>query len=339
MQARLFIHTSGAKALSDPRGNVKLQRMQVRLSLQQLSAFLTLAETGGFGDAAEALGVSQPALSRTIQQIESRLGARLFDRDTRKLRLTPAGERLEPLARRMLAEYQNAFAEFDDFVAGRQGAVRIAALPSVAAMLLPGTIARFRERQPDVRIHISEDVGRPVHRAVLDGAADIGLATAPPITSDLRYKPLLRDEVVLVCRADDMLAQRDEHPWSVFANRAFVMPSPETGLRAMIDQALDKAGVSAEPLFNCKQPTTIGALVNAGIGVAALTRLTLAQLDSPTLAYRKLRNPTAARSIGVVTHAARSLAPAAKLFLKELDAQARVLAPTIDGSPRAGDAS
>jgi LysR family carnitine catabolism transcriptional activator len=307
--------------------------MQMRLNLQQLSAFLTLADTGSFGDAAEALGVSQPALSRTIQQIENRLGARLFDRDTRKLRLTPAGERLEPLARRLLQEYQGVFSEFDDFVAGRQGLVRIAALPSVAAMLLPGTIVRFRERHPDVRIQIWEDVGRPVHKAVLDGQADIGLSTPPPITSDLRYKPLLRDEIALVCRKDDMLAQREEHDWTVFATRAFVMPSPETGLRAMIDQALEKAGVAAEPLFNCKQPTTIGALVNAGIGVAALSRLTLAQLDSPTLAYRKLRNPTVARSIGVVSPAARSLPPAARLFLKELEAQARLLAPTIDGSP------
>lgn len=311
--------------------------MQVRLNLQQLSAFLTLADTGSFGDAAEALGVSQPALSRTIQQIENRLGARLFDRDTRKLRLTPAGERLEPLARRLVHEYHSVFTEFDDFVAGRQGVVRIAALPSVAAMLLPATIIRFRERQPDVRIEIWEDVGQPVHRAVLEGRADIGLATPPSISSDLRYRQLLRDEIVLVCRTDDMLAHRDEHEWAVFASRSFIIPSRETGLRAMIDQALERAGVVAEPLFNCKQPTTIGSLVNAGLGIAALSRLALAQLDSPTLAYRKLRNPTVARSIGVVTHAARSLAPAARLFLKELDAQARLLAPTIDGAPPSGD--
>ena len=122
--------------------------MQARLNLQQLSAFLTLADNGNFGDAAEALGVSQPALSRTIQQIEGKLGARLFDRDTRKLRLTPAGERLEPLARRLMNEYQEVFAEFDDFVAGRQGVVRIAAFPSVAALLLPGTIVGFASANP-----------------------------------------------------------------------------------------------------------------------------------------------------------------------------------------------
>jgi DNA-binding transcriptional LysR family regulator len=307
--------------------------MQTRLSLQQLKSFVALAEAGSFGHAAEVLGVSQPALSRMIQQIETRLGARLFDRDTRKLRLTPAGERLEPLARRLISAYRDVFADFDNFVAGRQGVVRIAALPSIATLLLPATIARFRERQPDVHIEIWEDVGQPVHRAVIDGRADFGVATPPPESSDLRFRPLLRDEVVLVCRADDMLARRDEHSWAVFATRVFITPSPETGLRALIDQAMDRAAVVAEPLFKCKQPATIGSLVNAGIGIAALTRLTLAQLDSPTLAWRRLREPTAARSVGIVTHAARSLAPAARLFLKELDAQARQLAASIDGAP------
>lgn len=337
MQPGLFMHSRAESYCRSAPVRGKFAAMQPRLNLQQLSAFLTLADTGSFGDAAESLGVSQPALSRTIQQIEGKLGARLFDRDTRKLRLTPAGERLEPLARRLITEYQEVFAEFDDFVAGRQGLVRIAALTSVAAMLLPSTIVSFRERQPDVRIQIWEDVGRPVHSAVLEGRADIGLSTPPPINSDLRYRPLLRDEVVLVCRKDDMLAQREEHDWSVFATRAFVILSPETGLRTMIDRAMDEAGVAAEPLFSCKQPTTIGSMVNAGLGISALSRLTLAQLDSPTLVYRKLRNPAVARSIGVVTHAARSLSPAARLFLKELDAQAKLLAPSINGAPRPGD--
>lgn len=320
--------------MPNPAGGVNLTAMQTRLNLQQLSAFMTLANTGSFGDAAQALGISQPALSRSIQQIENRVGTKLFDRDTRRLRLTPAGKRLEPLARRLISEYREAFAAFDDFVAGRQGVVRVAAFPSIATMLLPATIARFRERYPEVRIQIWEDVGKPTHRAVHEGQADIALATPPAANDELRYKPLLRDELVLVCRKDDTLALKEEHDWTVFATRAFVMPSSETGLRSLIDQAIGEAGISVEPLFNCKEPATIGALVNAGIGIAALTRLTLAQLNSPTLAWRRLRSPTVARTIGVVSNPARSLPPAAQLFLKEIEQQAKVLAPAIDGSLR-----
>lgn len=304
--------------------------MHIRLSLQQISAFLSLADTGSFRDAAIALRISQPALSRAIQQVESLLAVRLFDRDTRKVSLTAAGERLEPLARRILNEYESSFAEFDEFVAGHQGVIRIATLPSVATMLLPDAIARFREHHPKVKIEIWEDVGAPVHRAVLDRRADIGLAPPPQAADDLRYRQLLRDEVVLVCRADDPLAQIGEHDWSVFSGRPFIATSRETGLRTMIDHALLEAGVVAEPLFNCKQPGTVGSMVSASIGIAALSRLTLAQMDSPTLVYRRLRNPVVARSIGAITHVARTLPPAARLFLAEIEAQARVLAMKID---------
>lgn len=315
-----------------PRMPLDLPRMDNRLSLQQITAFLGLADSGSFRDAAIALRISQPALSRSIQQTESLLSVRLFDRDTRKVSLTAAGERLEPLARRVLTEYERAFSEFGEFVAGQQGVVRIATLPSLAAMLLPGPIARFRANHPKVRIEIWEDVGAPVHRAVLDRSADIGLAPPPQVVDDLRYQKLLKDEIVLVCRTDDPLAQIEEHDWSVFAQRPFISTSRETGLRTMIDHALLQAGVAAEPLFNCKQPGTVGSMVNASIGIAALSRLTLAQLDSPTLTYRRLRHPTVARSLGAITHTARTLPPAARLLLTEIEGWARVLAAKMEDS-------
>lgn len=303
-----------------------VRRMDARLSLQQIAAFLKLAETGSFRDAATALGVSQPALSRMIQQVETRLETRLFDRDTRKVRLTPSGESLLPLAQRIRREYEDAFAEFDEFLAGRRGVVRIATLPSVATLLLPSAIAAFRRCHPDVRIEIWEDVGAPVHRAVLDRVADIGLAPPPQTADGLHYRPLLRDDVVLVCRSDDPLATARSYDWSVFAQRPFITTSPETGLRTMIDHALLEAGVQAEPLFNCKQPATVGSLVDAGVGIGALSRLSLAQLQSPTLVGIPLRGPVVARSLGVVTHIGRSLPPAARAVLGEIEKEAARLA-------------
>ncbi len=306
--------------------------MDARLSLQQIAAFLKLAETGSFRDAAAALGVSQPALSRTIQQVEARLETRLFDRDTRKVHLTPSGECLLPLVQRVQREYAEAFAEFDEFMAGRRGVVRIAALPSVAALLLPGAIGAFRSHHPDVRIEIWEDVGAPVHRAVLDRMADIGLAPPPQTTDGLHYRPLLRDDVVLVCRRDDPLATARSYDWSVFTQRPFITTSRETGLRTMIDHALLEAGVQAEPLFNCKQPATVGSLVDASVGIGALSRLSLAQLRLDTLVGIPLRDPVVARSLGVVTHIGRSLSPAACAVLVEIETAAASLAASLAAS-------
>lgn len=299
--------------------------MRVRLTLPQLHSFLKLTKLCAFKDAAASLGVSQPALSRTIQLIETRVGTRLFDRHTRKVTLTPAGEKLRPLAEQLLQHYDSAFADLDAFVNGHQGQIRIASLSSAAAALLPTAIAAYQKRCPSVRLEISEDLTHPVHRMVHSGEADIGLATPPQTHGDLNYKHLLHDELVLVCRKDDPLTRKDEYDWSVFADHPFIGMSHESALRSMVDNAFLQVGMTVKPLFNCKQPTTIGNLINASLGVSALPRLTLAQIDSSSLTFRPLKNPVITRSIGIVTHAARSLSPAARRFQLELENQAQLL--------------
>jgi len=297
--------------------------MRIRLTLPQLDAFLKLTELGSFRDAAAASGVSQPAFSRTIQLIEGRVGARLFDRDTRNVTLTAAGARLRPLAERLIKTYDEAFDELDQFIGGRQGRVRIAALPSVAAGLLPATIKAFQAKHPEVQIDIWEDISGPVHRAVAAGEADIGLATPPPPQESLKYKALMPDELVLVCRHDDPLTSQDAYDWSVLADRPFIGMSPDSSLHGMINAAFEQAGLDIRPLFNCRHPTTIGSLVAESLGVTVLPRLTLAQMASPALTWRRLENPSISRSIGLITHASHSMSPAGLLFSKELERQAR----------------
>lgn len=296
-----------------------------RLTLPQLSAFLKLAETSSFRDAATQLGVSQPALSRTIQHIETRVGARLFDRDTRSVTMTPAGERLRPLAVRLLEDYETVFRELHEFVEGREGVIRIAALPSVACAFLPAAIQNFQTKFPGVRFEIWEDVGEPVHHVVRERTADIGLAPPPDFAGDLRYQELIKDSIVFVCRKDDPLADAPQHNWSIFSEHPFISMSGETGLRKMVESGLAQSGVLVDRLFNCKQPTTAASLITAGQGISALTRLTMAQIASPSLVWRPLVDPVVTRSIGIVRHKGRSLSPAGQAFVRELERQARAM--------------
>lgn len=298
--------------------------MRVRLTLPQLSTFLKLAELGSFRDAALALGISQPALSRTIQLIEGRVGARLFDRDTRSVTLTPVGLELRPLAERIIANYDDTFAEIDEFISGRRGRVRIAAFPTIAAALLPPAIAHFQAAHPAVRVDIWEDVASPIHRALIDGHADLGLATPPSPSPQLNFKLLLNDELVLLCRADDPLAAQEVCDWTAFERRPFIAMSAESGLRAMIEGAFAQAGVAVQPLYNCKQVTTVGSLVGASLGVSALPRSALSLLSWPELTSRPLVGPSVFRQIGVISPV-RSLPPSSLLFMRELEQQARQL--------------
>ncbi len=297
--------------------------MRMKVTLHQLEVFLSVAELRSFTEAGRALNVSQPALSRTIRQIEDGVGARLFDRDTRNVELTPAGRELAPIARRILGEFEGAFSELAQFVEGRSGRVTVAALPSIAAAILPATIERFRHGHPQVDFTIRDALSDVIVSAVDEGHADLGVTVRPPVSERLAYRPLLSDDFVLVCRADDPLAGDAAVPWSVFEGRAFIAMASSSSVRAMTDAAFLQAALAVKPLYECEHIATAGSLIAAGLGVTALPRLTLPLIGFARMSVRPLEQPILSRSIGVVTRIGRSLSPAAQAFLTALIEDAR----------------
>ncbi|WP_407520249.1 LysR family transcriptional regulator [Methylobacterium oryzisoli] len=291
---------------------------------QQLAAFLHVATTGSFSEAARLQGVSQPALSRTIQQMESAVGQRLFDRTTRQVALTPIGLDLRRIAERLAAEFDSATSELARLVEGRSGQIAVAALPSIAAVLLPPAIARFREGRPDVEVTILDGLSESVLDVVAQGRADLGLTIRPSPHAMLTYRPLLSDEFGLVCRSDDPLAGEGALPWSVFRNRPFVAMASTSSVRQMTDAAFLQAGLAIPPLFGCAFLGTTGHLVAAGLGITALPRLTLPLLAQLGLVWRRLEKPLMRRQMGLVTRTGRTLAPAALALQAALEQQARL---------------
>lgn len=285
---------------------------------QQMSAFLHLCRTGSFGEAAQLQGVSQPSLSRTIQHMEAVIGRRLFDRTTRHAVLTATGQELKPIAERLVSEFTGAFGELARFLEGRSGRVVVAALPSVAAALLPRAIAEFRAAHPGVDFQIKDGLSESIEEIVMAGGADCGLTIRPLPARALAYRQILTDRFGLVCRSDDSLAGKGPLPWSVFAHRPFIAMAPGSSVRAMTDAAYLKAGLAVAPLYECAFLGTTGNLVAAGLGITALPRLTLPLVGAAGLVWRPLVRPTLDRSIGIVTRVGRALAPAAEGFLQAL---------------------
>jgi DNA-binding transcriptional LysR family regulator len=288
--------------------------MRINITPQQLVAFLRVAETESFSEAAQRLSVSQPSLSRTIRMIEETLGSRLFDRDTRNVSLTPAGHELKPIAQRIVREFDSSFSELSRFVTGRRGRVGIAALPSMAAVLLPHAIVRFRETRPDVDFQIIDAHSGSVEDAVAEGLAEIGLTARPNPDRHLVYHPLLSDEFGLVCRKDDPLVAMETVRWSVFTDRRFVAMSSGSSVRAITDAAFLQHGMAVAPLFECGYLATARALVDAGLGITALPGLTVPLMAESGLVWRPLVG-TYRRSLGVVRRAGVSLSPATLEFI------------------------
>lgn len=288
---------------------------RINLNLAELQAFARLAELGSFRAAAEEVGLSGPAFSRLIARIEDRLGARLFDRDTRNVRLTPAGRTLLETTERILNEADSALSEFDAYLAARHGRVTIAGLPSVTAGLLPGVVARFAKERPDVEVRIFDALSDGVFAAILDGRADLGFSAGSVNSSDrLTFRPLLEDPFMAIAAAGGVFAERRRYTWTEVTAQPFVAMAPGTSVRALTDAALSQIGASLRPRFEVSHLATAGALVAEGLGATALPKLCLPVAGGASFDVRELEAPRMIRKIGLVYAADRTLSPASRVL-------------------------
>lgn len=292
--------------------------MRIDLSIRQLEAFVQVAASGSFRQAAQQLGQSQPALSSAIRRAEQTLGARLFDRDTRHVRITATGQELLPIARRVLRDFDHALGDLGEFMAGRSGHVTVAALPSTSVSLVPRAIAAFLRAHPQVTFSLVEAPAEALLAMVEEGRADFGLSVRPQPRQRLHYRHLRDDPFVLVCRRDDPLAARASVPWSVFATRPCIVSAPHSSIRLVTDAAFLRLRTPVQPVLEFPSVAACGAMVAAGLGIAALPVLALELANMAELAAVPLARPAVARPIGLVTRVGRSLPPVARAFMDSL---------------------
>lgn len=292
--------------------------MRIDLSIRQLEAFVQVAASGSFRQAAQQLGQSQPALSSAIRRAEQTLGARLFDRDTRHVRITATGQELLPIARRVLRDFDHALGDLGEFMAGRSGHVTVAALPSTSVSLVPRAIAAFLRTHPQMGFSLVEAPAEALLAMVEEGRADFGLSVRPQPRQRLHYRHLRDDPFVLVCRRDDPLAARASVPWSVFATRPCIVSAPHSSIRLVTDAAFLRLRTPVRPVLEFPSVAACGAMVAAGLGIAALPVLALELANMAELAAVPLARPAVTRPIGLVTRVGRSLPPVARAFMDSL---------------------
>ena len=296
--------------------------MLMNVTLRQLQCFRQVAELGSFSKAAERIGLSQPALSAAVRKLEEAVGVRVFDRTTRQVVLTPEGEELLRLATRMVEEFETVSGDLQDYLARRRGRVVVAALPTAAAVILPPVLARYRAAHPGIDVRLDDTLHDTILEAVRSGAADFGITVAPGEQAEFRFDRLLTDRFVLVCPPTHPLAGRAAVTWAELAGQPMIAMSRTTSVRQLVDTATAQSGVGLHPLYEASHLATIGGLVEAGIGVAALPSLALPLLRFAGLAAVPIEGPVVERSIGIVRRAARTPSVAARGLLDLLAAGA-----------------
>lgn len=283
----------------------------------EVQLFLEVAKAGSFSRASDSCGLSQPAVSRAIGRLEERLNIRLFDRTTRQVVLTPHGEAFLPIARRVVRDLTVSLDELRSYVSSVVGHVTIAALPSVAATVLPDALRRFHADYPSVTIAILDSFQDNVAGAVARGEADFGISAEPPASAHLQFEPLVRDRFFAVLRAGDPLAN-EGITWAQLFTRPFIAMRGMTSVRMMTDRAASGLGLSVEPALQASHPATAGAMVQAGLGVTALPELTLRLLSTDGLVIAPLNEPEVTRELGLVTRTGRTLPHLVEILIRYL---------------------
>ncbi|MEE2040688.1 LysR substrate-binding domain-containing protein [Nocardiopsis sp. CT-R113] len=289
------------------------------LSLRQLSVFVSVAHRLSFTAAANDLLVSQSSLSRTVAEIERVLGTSVFHRDTRNVTLTDEGRELLEVAEHVLGVHRAGMRQLRRFVDGSGGTVSVAALPSVAAVLLPPVITAFRRRWPETDVRIHDGLARSVVEAVERGDADFAVTVATDGAPWVSGRPLVRDLFVGVVPPGHPLADRDELSWADLRDEQFIAMGAGSSVRALTDLAFTQAGGAGRGVVEASSFATVGGLVSAGLGVTALPALVRALLGFAPVEHRPLTGPVVRRGLDLLWPTDRPMSAAARRFLATID--------------------
>ena len=277
------------------------------LNLRDIRALVAVAEAGSFTRAAERLHLSQPALTVQIRRLEEAVGARLFDRNSRNVALTPTGRELLPLLRKALRDMESVLRDARALGEGESGTIRIACLPTFAASVLPELIIGMKREVPRVAFQIRDVVASTVNALVRTEEADIGLTGGEVFDPMLEVLHAGVDRLVAVCPRAHPLAKKRRVVLDDLVRSPLVLTAPGTSVRAVVDAALS---ASRESLDIACEPTymmTAVAMVRGGLGVTILPETAREVRAEPGLVVKPIDHPAFVRPIAIVKKRGRTL--------------------------------
>ena len=290
---------------------------RINFDLQQLQAFIAVAERGSFRSAADHIHLSPPALSRRIEKLESILGTRLFNRTTREVELTSIGRVFLERARSAIDDLESAMLGISDIAATRSGRVTVACVPSAAIYFLPQAIRSFSAKYPSIRIRVIDESMNQTLQSVLTGECDFGLGFMNSRMPEIAFEGIHDDPFVVAMRRDHPLARRKALQWSQIESERLISVARSSGNRQLLDDVMSQMGLNPHFAFEVSHIGTLLGMVEAGLGIAAVPRTAL-PVNHPNVVGLPLRNPVISRRLGLLRRQGSALRPAAAIFHEHL---------------------
>ncbi|RBL82952.1 LysR family transcriptional regulator [Streptomyces cavourensis] len=294
----------------------------MNIKYRPLKAFLLAVDTGSFTHAANQLGVTQPSFTALIQDLEEVLGLRLFERTTRSISLTSAGQDFYARVQRPIADLEEAYRSLADLAAVRRGSVALGALPSTALALLPAAVGMLSRAHPALKVRVVEAHNDELMAMLRTNQIEFAVGALPEPVSDLSFTPMAEDCFCAIFPAGHPLGDAPGRlHWRDVLRYDLVLLSQGSNARQQFDRAVrDEVGAPVTALrYDVTNMGTAASMVRQGLGVSVLPRLALPELNLAGLRAAPLCDASARRYIGLLHRRDRSLSPAAQALVAELE--------------------
>ena len=286
------------------------------MDLDFLRSLVAVADAGAITEAANRLGLTQPALTRRIQQLEQQFGAELLSRSRSGARLTEIGKLVEREARALITRYDALKTEVASHRNMQGGTVRIGGGATAVSFVLPGAIAAFQREFPLVHFQVKEASSSEIAADVADGRLELGLVTQPVRTAGLEISDLIDDRIVLVAAPDNPLAVSNEVPVDHLDGQNFVGFEGGSAIRQIVDASLREAGVEINVVMELRSIPAILRMVATTGSLAFVSQMGVA--GQGLVRQIEVQGLTITHKLAIARRKGDLLSPATGLFAEQL---------------------
>ncbi len=285
------------------------------MDLESLKAFLAVAESESFSQAAEKLHLTQPAVSKRIALLEHQLDAKLFDRIGRTVRLTETGDALMPRAIQLLQQVEDTRRAIRNLNGEISGQLSLATSHHVGLWRLPDVLRGYIEKYPGVTLDLHFMDSEVAHERIVQGELEMAIATLAPTTHERLYaEPIWRDELVFVTAKDHPVTDERHLSLQQLSVYPAILPDMTTFTGRIVKGMFEEEGLTLQVGMSTNYLETIKMLIGVGLGWSVLPKT---MLDDDVVVLDLDHEPIA-RTLGVIHHVQRTLSNAGQAFIEEL---------------------
>ena len=270
------------------------------MTLKQLKAFLVLARTLNYANAANELCLSQSALSLSIKTLEEELGGKLFKRNTRRVEITIEGQSLIPYAKKLLANWEDMEKDVKQRFKLNRGTLNIASMPFATHAVLPAVMHDFSQLHPNISFSIHDITNEKIIEKVQEGIFEIGICFEPKANDQLIFQPIFNEDFLALLPKHHVLAKQKSVTWLELCSCPFVTLQNPSIIRHVIEEHCAALQVVLDLKVECHQISSLSHFVAYGMGVSAIPRHFQKFIDLEKNVLVEIEDNQAQLAVGII---------------------------------------